>query len=157
MLLFMQETCDQLMNGFEKYADKNEAFELKEILGKYSMDTIASCAFGVNAESFTNEKSTFVEYASNIFSFKTVDGIKMMTALMPGGLYLLKMFNLSVMKKNETEFFYNAVISSLNHRRENKTRRNDLIDMMLDAIKGEIDHDTEELNQFEKVNLIAFI
>ena len=156
MLMFMQETCDHLIKGVEKYADKSDAFELKSVFGKYSMDTIALCAFGVDAESFTSEKSTFVEYANNIMTFGTADGIKFATALIPGGLNILKMFDLSVMKKTETEFFYHAVMSSLNNRRESK-RRNDLIDLMLDAIKGEVDHDTEELNQFEKVNLIAFI
>ena len=27
----------------------------KELLGKYSMDTIASCAFGVDSQAFTNK------------------------------------------------------------------------------------------------------
>ena len=72
MLLFMQETCDQLMNGFEKYADKNEAFELKTILGKYSMDTIASCAFGVDSQSLgSKEESMFVKHAKKLFEIPT--------------------------------------------------------------------------------------
>ena len=152
MLIFMQETCDQLVNAFDKYAEKNEAFEVKKVLGRYSMDTIASCAFGVNAESFTNEKSKFVEYASRIFEQNLQDGIKFFFAIVPGGLQLMKALDISVMPDTETKFFYQAIMSSLNHRRQHKERRNDLIDMMLDAIKGDLEHDTEELDQFEKVS-----
>ena len=54
MLIFMQETCTQLIGGIDKCAETNEAFELKDTyyvptLEKYSMDTIASSAFGVDA------------------------------------------------------------------------------------------------------------
>jgi hypothetical protein len=55
------------------------------------------------------------------------------------------------MKPTETEFFYNAVMASLKSRRESKHRRNDLVDLMVDAIKGEVTEDKEhEDNQFEK-------
>ena len=36
MLIFMQETCNQLINCLDNYADTNEEFELKDTLGKYS-------------------------------------------------------------------------------------------------------------------------
>ena len=153
MLIFMQESCKQLLNGIDEYAENKEPFELKEMLGKYSMDTIASCAFGVNAESFTNKKSKFVEYAGNIFKQRLSSMLRIVLAMIPGGLKIMKTFKISVMPFiQETEFFYQAILSSLNHRRENKTRRNDLVDLMLDAIKGDMDHEVEEEEeQFEKV------
>ena len=38
---------------FSKNAEAGIEFELKEVFGKFSMDTIASCAFGVDAQSFS--------------------------------------------------------------------------------------------------------
>ena len=35
MLIFMQETCSQLQTCIDKHADKNDDFELKNMLGKY--------------------------------------------------------------------------------------------------------------------------
>ena len=35
---------------------QNEDFEVKELMGKFTMDTIASCAFGVDAQSFNSAK-----------------------------------------------------------------------------------------------------
>jgi len=31
MLVFMHETCNQLIKGIEKYEEKNEDFEIKDI------------------------------------------------------------------------------------------------------------------------------
>ena len=67
-------------------------------------------------------------------------------------IHTLNELTFFVMKKSETEFFYHVIMSSLNHRRETKLRRNDLIDMMLDAIKSDADYDNETGDQFEKVN-----
>ena len=138
MMIFMQETCNQLTKHLDGFADSKEDFEIKKSLGKYSMATIASAAFGVDAECFTNEKSKFVEYAISIFRPQS---LKMMIAMLPFGINIFKALNISVMKETETDFFYNAILSSINHRRTSKTRRNDLIDLMLDAIKGDLEED----------------
>ena len=95
----MQETCNRLTNALDDIADKDESFEVKEILGKYSMDTIASCAFGVDGQIYTNEKSEFVKNASQMF--KTTSTIaricKSILEWVPFdiGLYFMRLFNIS--------------------------------------------------------------
>ena len=115
------------------------------------MDTIASCAFGVDAQSFTNPNSQFVEFAVNIFKQDFRQGALAFLAFLPFGRKIMNVFGLSVLKITETEFFYEAISASLKYRRESKTKRNDLIDMMLDAIKGELteEHDPEA-DQYEQ-------
>ena len=153
MMVFIQETSGKLNKAIGEHAKNNEDFELKTMLGKYSMDTIASCAFGVDAESFSNKDSKFVEYASNIFKSKSADAMKFAVLVLPGGKKLLDALNIPITKVTETEFFYEAVMASLKHRRDTQTRRNDLIDLMLDAIKGDVseDHHADDDDQFEKV------
>ena len=73
--------------------------------------------------------------------------------MLPFGYKLFGFLNISVSKGTETEFFYNAVMSSLKHRQESKTRRNDLIDLMMDAISGDIDKEKDHEDQFEKVTV----
>jgi cytochrome P450 family 6 len=151
MMVFIQEACRSMIGSIGKCAENNEAFELKEMLGKYSMDAIASCAFGVDAQSYTNKDSLFVKYANNIFKQTPKDGLKFMVLMLPGGRKLFDALGVSLMKPTETEFFYDAVMASLKSRRESKHRRNDLVDLMVDAIKGEVTEDKEhEDNQFEK-------
>ena len=153
MLTLMKETCHRLVDNMEKFADKNEEFEVKECLGKYSMDTIASCAFGVDAQSFSNENSPFVKYAKNIFTQDIWDGLKIMIVFLPFGFKILSALNLSITKSTEMEFFYEAIMTTLKQRKESKTRRNDLVDLMLDAIKGDLKNeagDRDSDQQFEK-------
>ena len=152
MMIFIQEGCGNLFNAFDQFASKNEEFELKECLGKFSMDTIASCAFGVDAQSFTNDKSQFVQYALNIFKQDFRQGLLAFLAFLPLGHKVMNAFGLSVLRVTETEFFYEAISASLKYRRESKTKRNDLVDMMLEAIKGELseDHNEAEADQYEK-------
>ncbi len=57
-------------------------------------------------------------------------------------------------KPKESDFLYNIIVSTIKHRRDTGARRNDLIDMMLDAMSGEL-KDELALNehsqdQFEK-------
>ena len=151
MIIFMQEACNLLMKSLDEVADNEEEFELKEMLGKYSMETIASCAFGVDAQSFSDSQSQFVKHAKSMFDQTLGDLIKIMTTMVPGGLHLLSFLKLPVSRYNDIEFFYKVVKSTLKHRKGTSERRNDLIDMMLDAIKGDLEEDTlEEEDQFEK-------
>lgn len=152
MMIFMQETMSRLMNELDGFAKSGESFELKDSMGKYSMDTIASCAFGVDSQSFTNKNSLFAKFASNIFAQRVSDGLKiLMVTLIPYGVQILNALKISVSKETETEFFYEAIMSSLRERRKSKNRRNDLVDLMMDAIKGDIEHDKDgEDDQFEK-------
>ncbi len=78
MMLFMQHTANAMLECIDKKIEDGSDFELKDMMGRYSMDTIASCAFGVDAQAFTNEKSLFVKYASNAFSQGPKDMFKVL-------------------------------------------------------------------------------
>ncbi len=82
MLKFIQQTSNVMMEHIDKEVNNNRDFEVKEIMGKFSMDTIASCAFGVDAQAFTNKDSKFVEYASGIFKQTITDGLKVFMILL---------------------------------------------------------------------------
>merc|ERR1719266_1375746 len=97
-----KKLAKKLTIAMEDFAEKDEAFELKELLGKYSMDTIASCAFGVDSQAFVNKDSKFVEYAARIFQNKFEDGLKLALIMMPYdiGMYILRALNIPFWKKN---------------------------------------------------------
>ena len=69
MMQFIANVSQDLANEFSKAAEKGATIDMKEVMSKYSMDTIASCAFGVNAESFSNENSKFAENARQVFRY----------------------------------------------------------------------------------------
>ena len=51
---------------------------------------------------------------------------------------MVRAFGWSVQPKKETEFFYEIVLRTMKQRQDSGVRRNDLIDMMMDAIRGDI-------------------
>ena len=67
MMQFIANVSEELADDFSLAADGDYELDMRESLGKYSLDTIASCAFGVNAKSFTDKESKFVDHAKDIF------------------------------------------------------------------------------------------
>ena len=137
MLTFIKHVSSDLCREFEAKAISGVEVELKEIFGKYSLDSLASCAFGIDAESFTNRNSKFVEHAANIFTNKgSFTDILSLMKLVPGMAKLMQLFKINTQKPVETRFFRDVLLQTLKLRKENKVRRNDLIDLMMDAIKN---------------------
>ena len=69
---------------------------------------------------------------------RVTDAMKFLVLILPGGKYVMRAFGWSVQPKKETEFFYDIVLRTMKQRKESGVRRNDLIDMMMDAIRGDI-------------------
>ena len=137
MLKFTLHVADHLVKECGKYAEKKEEFELKSVFGKFSLDSIASTAFGIDAESFTNEKSVFVKHAARIFQTKPLDMFWLTMRMIPGVPALLEFFKINTTAPAATKFFWETILASIKLRRQSGERKNDLIDLMLDAIKEE--------------------
>ncbi len=70
MTQFINIVSQEAVKTVDKAANDKEDLELKKLFGALSMDTIASCAFGIEAGAFKAEKGTeseFVKAARNIF------------------------------------------------------------------------------------------
>ena len=48
----------------KRLADEGNDFELKDLFGKFSLDSLAECAFGINPRSFEGKDSLFVRHAA---------------------------------------------------------------------------------------------
>ena len=154
MFPFIDQIREKLLGVFDKAVEASVEIELKEQLGKFSMDSIASCAFGVEAKSFVEgEETPFVKNARSIFRRTWKDMPMMILLLIPGGDRILQFFKVPIIKPNETKFFVDIVRQTLKQRTESKSRRNDLIDMMIDAMKNghlETQEKIELEDQFDK-------
>ena len=146
MMVFMHESTKKLMEALKGQKE----VETKEIMGKFSMDVLASCAFGVDGDFFSESESPFVTNAKAIFTADKWAALRGMMLVLPFGIKILNGLGYSVTAK-ETEFFCDVVTSTLKHRKESKTRRNDLIDMLSDAMKGDLKQEEEtNLDQFDQ-------
>jgi cytochrome P450 len=146
MFKFIVEVSQKLVNELEKKTDMDE-FDIKELSGKFSMDALATCAFGLDFNSFADTNTPFVKYASELFK-QDIYSLLAMFKLMPGVPRLFQIFNINVQRPKTTKFFRDIVIRTLKARSESGQRRNDMIDMMLDVMKGQ-ERDKEQ-NEHEK-------
>merc|ERR1712156_796685 len=60
MMRFIDKVSDSLVGHMDKNTALTDGFELKDTMGKFSLDTLASCAFGVDGQSFEDKESVFV-------------------------------------------------------------------------------------------------
>ena len=141
MMHIFEKTNINFARQLSKCAENDEMLELKHYFGKYSMDIIASCVFGVDAGSFEESESEFCKYGKQFFAMSPLSFIRMFL-IVPNlndtfkkFLFLLGLNN-AVSLPNETanRFFVNIIKSVIKKRREAKTRNNDLIDLMIEAL-----------------------
>jgi cytochrome P450 family 6 len=127
----------------------------RETFGKFSLDALAACAFGVDAESFSNSDSLFVAYASRIFSNSVAEGLLGGLCLLPGISALIRLAKVNTFKPKETRFFRDVVLQSIRQRQESGERKNDLIDLMIDSMKQAKEECEEERLKIDEELVVA--
>ncbi|TRY75154.1 hypothetical protein TCAL_08536 [Tigriopus californicus] len=156
MMHFMKAISLKLTNEMGKSAQGKVPIDLKAIFGKFSMDTIATCAYGVDSGSFlAKDESEFVRNAKSVFTRTAKDQLKLFCSLIPGLNFICKTMKVSFFKPDEAMFFYGAISATIKHRMETQTRKNDLIDLMIDAIHAnnkpvEDELKPEDSNQYDQ-------
>jgi len=152
MLKFIKHVAEDLSGEMGKKAEEGEEFDLKDVFGKFSLDALASSAFGVNADSFQEKDSIFVKYAANINKSSALENLLLFLKFLPGVSKLFKLFKINGFKPKETKFFRDIILQTIRTRRDTKERKNDLIDLMLDCIKEDTKEDPvdEPTDQYEK-------
>ena len=167
MMPLIKVLNSKIESTFLEHAKSGAMFELKQEMGKYSMDAIASCGFGVDAQSLVSkEEPIFVKHARKLFEVSTKIFVLFFLVLpvfaKNNALALLRKFLiqsgvapfLAFPNQEENMFFINVVESAIKQRRETKIKRNDLIDMMIEALDspsfGAADDDDHANDQFER-------
>ena len=146
MLPLLNEINEKIEKYIMIHSSANEGLELKYLMGKFSMDALASCAFGVDSGSFTNENSEFIKAADKVFDFVNPWAILQNVIAMFTPKTVKKFFhnlgftNFAIIANlKEHKFFQDVVEASINQRKQSKIRRNDLVDLMIDATEGKLD------------------
>lgn len=108
---------------------KNPYTDMKNNCGRYTMDTIACCAFGIECNSFVNENAEFAKRAESFFTM-TPKVVLKTTLLMTAP----KVFDALKLEPDtsDTKFFANAAKETLVARLKGQ-KRGDFLDLMLVA------------------------
>ncbi|KAF5307418.1 hypothetical protein FQR65_LT06932 [Abscondita terminalis] len=130
--------CSQ---GLSKLMDENvksrQAFDIKELVARYTTDVIGSTAFGIDCDSLNNPNSEFRQYGAKIFKRTLYGTIKNLFSLIAPEI--LTFFNVKVLKKDISEFFMNVVNETVKYRETNDVKRNDFLQLLLQMKRNQDD------------------
>jgi cytochrome P450 len=131
-------------------ADGNGEMDLSQAYSKFAMDIIASAVCGIDSQTFDQKEPSLFEKMGTKLQFKL------------GGLGMFKMFmilvfprltdflGMSFFEMEMQNFFSSAIKSSIKQRKESGEKRNDFIQLMLEAREDKLKTDENELDSFEK-------
>jgi len=155
MMQFITEVGNSMVKELERLADAEEDFEFKSVTGKFSLDSIATCAFGFNPNSYEDKDNSFVKNAAPIFQSDSMFDMLLFTRFIPLGSWIHKKLGLNIMRPKQTKFFVDIIRQALKHRRESGEKRNDLIDMMIECMKNQDESRSDGKKQMDEDTLIS--
>ena len=113
----------------DQMAGKDEV-EVKDAFGKFTMDNIASSAFGVNCNSFTDPNSKFASTAAALNSFDILSMIRFMVeCVLPSNIaaWVPTPFD------KAGGFFRDVVTKTMSHREKNPSSTRDFLQLLMDT------------------------
>ncbi|XP_045626009.1 probable cytochrome P450 6a13 [Procambarus clarkii] len=132
-LQLVKDCAKNLVIYFDKEFEKRSMeFEMKEVYGMFTMDAIASIAFGVNSDSLNNTQNEFSAAAARFFTPppRWKRPIIFFQFLWP---QIARHLCLNVIDRTPIHFFTKVVSDTMKYRLENQLRRSDFLQLLLDA------------------------
>jgi cytochrome P450 family 9 len=133
-----------------KREEEGDEIELTECFSKFTMDIIASVACGIDSKAFDQKEPSLFERKAKEMQFEFA-GLKLLKVIVM--LTFPKLGNLlgfSLFSKESQDFFSEAITSSMEHRLRNNEKRDDFIQLMMEAREGKLKLEESELEAFEK-------
>ncbi|XP_039616763.1 thromboxane-A synthase isoform X2 [Polypterus senegalus] len=135
MVPLINIAADTLVENLKVYADSGQSFNIHKCLGCFTMDVIASVAFGTQVNSQKNPENPFVKHAQTFFSFTFFRPLAMILIAFPFLISPLIWIVPNKRRDNLNNFFI-SFIKNIIKERDNQSpneRRRDFLQLMLDA------------------------
>lgn len=107
---------------------------VQDLFARFSIDAIASTAFGLNVNSVKDTDNEFYKFGMSLGNFNLMTLLKLFAVF--AAPKLARFFNVSLFSKKDQQFFRNIVMSTIKYREENNVVRNDMINLLIEAKRG---------------------
>ncbi|KAK3908720.1 Cytochrome P450 9e2 [Frankliniella fusca] len=148
MSLLVMDVGKQMVSFLNNLIDKPDGceMEMKDFFGRFTLDVIASCAFGVQCDSLQSPDAEFAAYAGKFNDIPLHERMIIFTVLLfcP---QLARFLPLSFMNKGVLNFLESVVRDTKERRIKEGIRRNDFLQLMIDALESEKDEEKSVLNE----------
>lgn len=144
----MYELVRNCSDSFIKFCNGNVdqggcyQMNVKDTFAKATVDVISTCAFGLEVDSLKNPQNDVYVNARKSFNFEDYSQ-QLKMSLISLAPKLAKIFNLSFIPKESNNFFQKIVADTIKHRRTTNTFRPDVIQLLIQALDGNLKHETD--------------
>lgn len=122
--------CDLITCQIEDQIMSSKPVDVGSLMFVYATEVIASCAFGVQLLSNSEQKNKFKTAIDNVFSFNLFRAIRIaMFFVFPK---LVNFLGIKVVYRSVSDFFINLTKDSIRHRKQNNIKRNDFLNLLME-------------------------
>ncbi|XP_043231527.1 cytochrome P450 3A31-like [Amphibalanus amphitrite] len=136
MTAILEELSNTLADQMFKESQKDGEINVKDVFARYTMDTIASVAFGLEADSIRNPESAIAKKAVLLRTPPSLFRIILFMSIMYLPSFIKNRFDLtSMMLSNDAlDFFVDIAKRAIKEREEHpERRRNDYLQLLIDS------------------------
>lgn len=130
MFNFLKSVGEELVDVLKINANTGDPVEIKDILARFTIDVIGTCAFGIDCNSLKNPNAEFCVQGKKSFDLTKTQLAKLFfSQLFPNFSQFIK---LRISDFELTEFFKKVVKETVDYRKSSGTRRNDYMQLLID-------------------------
>ncbi|XP_046660378.1 probable cytochrome P450 6a14 [Homalodisca vitripennis] len=135
MFALMEKCSEELRDHLETEVEKGKTIDAKHVLARFTMDIIASCAFGLDTDCLTDENSEVFKIFGGVAKTSKSRFIRRVFILIFPSV--LKFLRVNLIRPELRNFVTNIVRATIDYRIKNNIKRNDFIDLMIGLRKQE--------------------
>lgn len=140
MLDLVTECADEFCNFLKnEIKDKAVVYDAKDLFTRFSSDTIATSAFGLKINSLKEKENDFYKTGLVITNFEGLNALKFFA--FAGIPKVMNFFKIKFLPEKDVTYLRHMVHSNMNYREENNIFRPDMINLLIEAKKGVLQHE----------------
>ncbi|KAH8254077.1 hypothetical protein KR032_008329, partial [Drosophila birchii] len=122
--------ADEFMAVMHEKVKKSSVLEIRELVARFTVDVIGTCAFGIQCNSLRDEKAEFLYFGKRSFVDKRHGPL--IFSLMFSYPKLARRFRLVKTAPHIQKFYQRIVNETVATREKENIRRNDFMDLLID-------------------------
>lgn len=129
MYTLIEQCAQQLKNHLDPVAKKNEEVDIKEVMSRFTIDIIATCAFGLEVNTLADSNVEFYKISQKIFTPSSTFAMK--RVFMSTFPKTANFFKMALIDPEVGRFLLNIVETTVKFREDNHIERNDFLDLLI--------------------------
>ncbi|KAF2894453.1 hypothetical protein ILUMI_11715, partial [Ignelater luminosus] len=130
MFQILVECGSQMKDALDVMSSKNCPIDIKDVLARFTMNVIGSCAFGLDCNCFTDPNSQFRKYGKRVFDLTKLETFKLFIAFAAPSL--ARRVGVNGTPEEVSEFFLNIIEEAVKYREENNVTRKDFLQLLIE-------------------------